>query len=182
MAFDATLKGTTSNSYVTVEEADAYFDMSMDYAKWEQLSVKDKQRFLVSATSRLDIDQFGGRRTATAQLLQWPRLWIIDRNFSQNQDFVEYIGGNYYLDPETMPLELKTATFELALWYIKEFLDEDPLVSRNDQSRMTSYQIRPLKTALRNIKEDALPDKVIRALKGMSENGWYGGNQMRLVR
>ena len=50
MAFDATLKGTTSNSYVTVEEADAYFHMSMDYAKWEQLSVKDKQRFLVSAT------------------------------------------------------------------------------------------------------------------------------------
>lgn len=182
MAFDATLKGTASNSYVTVEEADAYFDMGMDYAKWEQLSTKDRQRFLASATARLDVDQFGGRKTDTLQLLQWPRSWIIDRNHSQNQDVVEYIGGNYYQDSETMPHELKIATYELTLWYIKEYLDEDPLVSRSDQSRMSNYQIGPLKASLRNIKEDALPDKVIRALKAISENGWLGGNTLKLVR
>ena len=178
MAFDATLKGPNSNSYVTVEEADDYFDLEV-----ESTSVsKVKQRFLVSATSRLDMEQYGGKMSANDQRLQFPRTWLVARNYTQNQDFVEYIGGQYYQDPDTVPLQMKIATFELALWYIKEFRNEDPLVSRNDQSRMSQYAIGPLKATLRNVKEDALPDKVVRALRSIGDNGWLGGYPMKLVR
>jgi len=182
MPFDSTLMGPNSNSYVSVEEADDYFDLNPKYSFWSPLSIQQKQQFLVQATTRLNYDQYGGRRTETVQALEWPRLWIIDRNYDQNQDFVEYVGGSYYQDPYTQPRELKIATFELAMWYNEEINLENPMWSRNDIDRMESVSIGPLQAKLRKTKEAALPDVVVRALTAIGPNGWYGRRMMSLVR
>lgn len=181
-SFDSTISGASSNSYVSVSDADDYFAGHPKSSTWDGLSTTEKQQFLVKATSRLDYEQYGGETSDGAQALQWPRSWIIARNYEQSQDYVVYVSGEYYRPNNQIYREVKIATYELTLWYIEEYKDQSPTFSRNDIDRMESVTIGPLSAKLRKKKEAALPDEVVRVLKAIGPNGWMGARGLKLVR
>lgn len=111
--FDATVKGASANSYITVADANDYFDGALYRTDWPAGSsgadLALKQTALVTATRHLDRLIWKETRTTFTQRLQWPRVGLVDRD------------GNY-LDADTIPQEIKDATCELAL----HILQTDP--------------------------------------------------------
>lgn len=93
----------SSNSYVTVAEADAYFDARLHASAWTSASTGDKNAALIWATRLIDSNVcFTGSPTSSSQPLAWPRTGMIGRN-----------GGTVASD--AIPQQLKDATCEMAL-------------------------------------------------------------------
>jgi hypothetical protein len=192
--FDFTLKGVNSNSYVPLESyiqtstgrrivgADDYFAGHPKSDKWDQLTELQKQQFLVRATSRLDLELWGGRRSDNDQRLQFPRAWLVSRDHDPSDAMLDFVNGKFYQSADYLPIEIENATFELALFYVEEWLNEDPLFSRNDMERMENVSIGPLTAKLRKTREDSLPDIVVRLLRGAGPNVWQGGKGPKVVR
>lgn len=97
---DATLKGASANSYVTLAEADAYFETTPDDSTWTNKTDDQKNRSLISATRFIDDFEFYGERCTTTQALKWPRK--------------DYKVDGVKIDCTFIPDEVKVATFELA--------------------------------------------------------------------
>ena len=96
---DATLQGTAANSYVTLAEADAYFETVPHDEHWTG-SDDAKNRVLITATRYLDNFEYYGERCSTTQALKWPRK--------------EYKVDGVKIDCTFIPQPVKNATFELA--------------------------------------------------------------------
>lgn len=96
---DATLSGANSNSYVTLAEAEAYFQTVPHAEHWTG-SDDAKNRALISATRYLDVFSYHGTRCTTTQALRWPRK--------------DYKVDGVSLACTFIPAQIKTATFELA--------------------------------------------------------------------
>ena len=69
----ATLKSETANSYVTLSEANDYFDTSPDSSTWTNKTDDQKKRALISATRWIDTLVFYGDRCDDSQALKFPR-------------------------------------------------------------------------------------------------------------
>ena len=190
--FDYTLKGEDANSYVpldsytvdghTVLGANEYFGGHPKKAIWDKLTELQKQQLLVRATVRLDLEQWSGRRSSFEQRLQFPRTWLVSRDFIPSDDMVDFVNGNYYQSADYNPLELEEATCELALYYAEEWINESPIVSRQNQERMESFEIGPLKATMRKAKEDQLPDTVKRLLRAIGPGVWMGQGPIKVLR
>ena len=124
MALVYTPGGSTDNSYVTLAEATAYFgdrlnstangDWTNDSAGVARTSAV-KEAALVTATRRIDEEQFIGEKSDAAQALKWPRASAFDEE------------GNEF-DSTTIPARVKQATYICALELLKtDFLSEDYL-------------------------------------------------------
>ena len=96
---DATLKGTAANSYVTLAEANAYFETVPHDEHWTGSDDK-KNRVLITATRYLDNFEYYGTRCSTTQALKWPRK--------------DYKVDGVKIDETYIPQPIKNATFELA--------------------------------------------------------------------
>ena len=96
---DATLKGTAANSYVTLAEANAYFETVPHDEHWTG-SDDAKNRVLITATRYLDNFEYYGTRCSTTQALKWPRK--------------DYKVDGVKIDETYIPQPVKNATFELA--------------------------------------------------------------------
>ena len=97
---NATLKSATANSFVTLAEADAYFETVPDSTQWDNKQDDKKNRALISATRWIDTLVFYGDRCDSSQALSWPR-------------------NNYHVDRvelvcSAIPDDIKYATYELA--------------------------------------------------------------------
>lgn len=101
MALDSTVGGSSSNSYVSVADADSYFDDHLNVTAWTANTDK-QEAALVMATRRLEDEFYQGEKAASSQALQWPRINATDK------DGEEY-GSTIIPDP------IKFATYELAL-------------------------------------------------------------------
>jgi hypothetical protein len=97
---DATLGGTTANSYVTLAESNAYFETSPDSSTWTNKSDDQKNRALISSTRWIDALTFYGARCTETQALSWPRE--------------NYMVDGVALACTLIPARIKAATFELA--------------------------------------------------------------------
>ena len=69
----ALVKGT--NTYVTVDEADTYFETRLDVAAWVNADVAQKEAALVTATSLLDEKPWNGYTPTVTQKLAFPRIF-----------------------------------------------------------------------------------------------------------
>ena len=97
---NATLKSATANSYVTLAEADAYFETVPNSSSWDAKTDDQKNRALISATRWIDSLNFYGVRCDSSQALDWPRNdYHVDR--------VELVCAS-------IPNNIKYATYELA--------------------------------------------------------------------
>ena len=97
---DATLQGASANSYVTLADANAYFDTTPDDSTWVNKTDDQKNRALISATRFIDDFEFYGKRCTTTQALKWPRK--------------DYKVDGVEIDCTLIPDEIKVGTFELA--------------------------------------------------------------------
>ena len=96
----ATIKSETANSYVTLSEANDYFDTSPDSSTWTNKTDDQKKRALISAARWIDTLVFYGDRCDDGQALKFPR-------------------NNYQVDGvelacSTIPNGIKYAQYELA--------------------------------------------------------------------
>lgn len=96
-----------TNTYVTMVEADAYFDTRIDAGAWLNAQDDDQESALVTATLILDENQFIGVAVSSTQSLAWPRkeAYTFDPRLGQQVTF-----GN-----EEIPKRLKMAVLEMAL-------------------------------------------------------------------
>ena len=69
----ATIKGENANSYVTLSEANDYFDTSPDSSTWTNKTDDQKKRSLISAARWIDTLVFYGDRCDDGQALKFPR-------------------------------------------------------------------------------------------------------------
>ena len=97
---DATIKGENANSYVTLTEANDYFDTSPDSSTWTNKTDDQKKRSLISAARWIDTLVFYGDRCDDGQALKFPR-----NNYQV--DGVE-------LSCSKIPNNIKYAQYELA--------------------------------------------------------------------
>lgn len=115
----ATAKGTTSNSYATLSEANAYMETVRpdDEKIWLKQTDSTRERLLILATRLIDDYWiFLGTKTDTDQSLQWPR------NTVPTDGKWAIAGAITYLDSDTIPSWLQNATTELA----RICIDTDP--------------------------------------------------------
>lgn len=97
---DATLKGASANSYVTLAEANTYFETVPDSTNWDSKTDDQKNRAIISATRWIDALSFYGDRCTEIQALKWPRE--------------DYEVDGIALACTLIPEALKIATYELA--------------------------------------------------------------------
>jgi hypothetical protein len=62
-----------TNSYVTVTEAESYFETRIDDEKWSSASDSLKNESLVTATQIIDNNPWIGSAVSSSQALAWPR-------------------------------------------------------------------------------------------------------------
>jgi len=96
----ATLSSATANSYVTLAEANTYFETVPDSSTWTNKTDDQKNRALIAATRWIDSFVFYGDRCDTGQALKFPR-------------------NNYQVDDvelacTAVPNDIKYAQYELA--------------------------------------------------------------------
>lgn len=101
MALDASVNGTSSDSYVSVADADAYMAARLYTVEWDAATTDEKERSLKQATVELDRMNWKGTVTTTTQALRWGRSGVYDL------DGVEF-------PSDEIPYWLTQATTELA--------------------------------------------------------------------
>ena len=97
---NATVKDANANSYVTLTEANTYFETVPDSSTWTNKTDDQKNRSLISATRWIDSFVYYGDRCDDGQALKFPR-------------------NNYQVDGvelacSTIPVNIKYAQYELA--------------------------------------------------------------------
>jgi len=155
---DATLAGFTSNSYVTLPFADAYFADTLDAREWLSFGREDRARALISATRKIDEEfRYYGQPydTVTPQALKFPRDGDYDAKGS-----VRVPGGIQY------------ATCELALHLLREQKMPDLV----DRERMQEQGVRKfladgVSEQYRNGVWDNFPRRVKKLLRPFIDTG-----------
>lgn len=133
LAIDNTPLSPTANSYVGDSEMATYVaDRVADSAvraAWNALSVEARAMYLVNATRQLDAAAaWNGTRYSEDQQLGWPRY--LDK---------EEVDG-FYVDYLTIPVAIKHATCELALW----LLSNNGAVYETQDASYDSIKVGPL--------------------------------------
>ena len=70
---NATIKDANANSYVTLTEANSYFETVPDSTTWDNKTVDQKNRSLIAATRWIDSFVYYGDRCDDGQALKFPR-------------------------------------------------------------------------------------------------------------
>jgi hypothetical protein len=108
-----------TNSYVTVETADLYFETRIDSATWFDASDEVKEQALVTATQIVDDHAWVGSAVSPSQALAWPRknaLYYDTR-----------LGIDVSIPETTVPDRVSIAVYEQALHLIN---NEDLLTGK----------------------------------------------------
>lgn len=120
----ALTKGT--NSYVTLNEAEDYFEDRIGNSQWDSANDATKEQALVTAWQILDLLPYAGITLAATQVMAWPRsipagtLGADPRTGrdtvleASNYTLTGNIDGSVYA-----PIQIRTGQFELALHLIK---------------------------------------------------------------
>jgi hypothetical protein len=140
----------TSNSYVTIEEADTY--ISDVYRgelsdSWIELTDDKKEHNLKLGALMLNILKYRGEKACRDQALAFPRWWVTDWNKPKYAD--QYITvdqipvdlsltNNYYGSPPAIPDEVKKAQIEITFQVIHSHL----LTSTSEPMEYPDHEVR----------------------------------------
>ena len=170
---DATIAGTSANSYVTLAAANTYFETVPDSATWTDKTDDQKNRALISATRWIDALSFYGDRCTTTQALKWPR-----------EDF-EVDGIE--LVCTVIPTEIKVATYELA----RALANDTDAITNTESDPDELYQevtLGDLKVRYKDSKVENPINNIfdvypwLQSYLGAYTIGGVGGYQIRIVR
>ena len=186
MALIVTPGAVDANSYLTVEEADAFHQYRLFNNEWSSANEENKEKALAWATRILDARVlFVGYRydfnrapagvSNTRQALEWPRFDAYDRD-------------GLYIPTNVIPVEVKNATAELG-WLL---LRRDRTASRSDAptAGFKSIALGPIRLGIDPTDRRVdIPESVIVLLKGLgvkkgtpSDGSSSGGCIVPLVR
>jgi hypothetical protein len=151
------------NCYVTVAEADSYFENRIDVAAWTSASNVQKSQALITATSLLDELKWVGYASVDGQPLAFPRF------------------GSYY-DPKTgkdvtlgntVPERIIKATYELAY----HLLNNDGLL--DDTGTVTDLSVGQISLNIKSLP-NKIPGFVRNLVRPLLEGGgrsiWWRAN------
>jgi hypothetical protein len=144
-----------------VAYGDTYFATRLYSDAWLDAFNDDKEAALITATLRIDQENFDGVRVSpTVQALKWPRYGV-------------ELDGVYFLSTE-IPKQIKDAVCEMAL----ELLTSNAL----EQSGLANFKrlsVGPISLEMNQpVVSGALPAQVLRLLSGLR----VGGSGARMVR
>ena len=100
-----------TNSYVTIADADTYFETRIDSAEWEAADDETKEQALVTATQLIDERHWIGAAVSSSQALAWPR-----------KDAIYYdprMGQQITIANSEVPSQIKIAVYEQALHLVQ---------------------------------------------------------------
>ena len=170
---NATLSSASANSYVTLADADAYFETVPNSSTWTDKTTDQKNRALISATRWIDSLNFYGDRCDNGQALKWPR-------------------NNYHVDRveltcSLIPPDIKYATYELARALAN---DTDAITNtQNDPDELyDEVELGELRVKYKSSKNENLINNVfdvypwLQSYLGDYTIGGAGGYQIRVVR
>lgn len=109
-----------TNTYISLEDAAAYFNERLYCDAWEAASNDNQARALIMATNHVDRLALVGRKKSCAQALQFPRCYPPGSMLSQ----VEYVGNlpepaaDGYVCDTDIPQIVKDACCEQALFLL----------------------------------------------------------------
>lgn len=166
MSIDASVGTETANSYVTVEEADAYFADRSGSANWE--TIVDKEARLITASRLLDwYLSFKGSKVSFSQSMQFPRYGMVS------------VSGNEY--PSTLiPNEVKFAVFELTLSSLSGDRTMDNSLAGIEQVKAGSLFIKATPAGYNSTKASVIPEHIQKLLSDLVAQGNVG--VVRLMR
>lgn len=97
LTIDATFAGTSSNSYVTLDEANNELQYRFDAATWNDAGTTDTDKIiaLVMACRKIDCKEFNGIKYTLEQALSFPRYL---------RDTIRTTESNYIFVDETIPV------------------------------------------------------------------------------
>jgi len=167
------LKG--ANSYVTLSEANSYFEDRLDAAAWDNTSSELREQALVTATRNLDEMSWQGSAVSESQALAFPRIGAF-RDTSRGFKLA-FTSSYTYSVTDEVETSLKRdirlirqATYELAY----HLLNNDGLLDSTGE--ITDIKIGPI--SLKEIKEPSrIPRTVKRVIQPMTLNSgksWWG--------
>ena len=167
MALDASVGTSTSNSYLTEVEADAYFDNRLHgTSRWSALS--DKEPALISMTNLLDwYCKFKGSQTSTTQALKWPRTGVI-------------LPDGTTLDDDIIPTNVKNAVCELVLSSISSDRTADSDLAGLSQATAGPLTLKTDGRGPHSTAKEVIPEHVTKMLSDLISGG--GVSVKRLVR
>jgi len=155
---------TTDNSYVTLAEANTYFDNRLNITTWSSADDDTKTRALLQATRRLNYEKYYGDRVSGTQALPFPRINI------------GYIDG--VLIDNTIPQQIKDAECELALYMLSTDMSKPSVnLSNIEEVQAGSVRVKYVADDNDNISRpnDELPPFVMHLLDGLSKTATIGG-------
>ena len=170
---DATIKGENANSYVTLTEANSYFETVPDSSTWTNKTDDQKNRSLIAATRWIDTFVFQGDRCDENQALKFPRTnYQVDR--------VE-------LSCSTIPNNIKYAQYELARALANEtdaITGNTGTVGHIEEVKLGDIQVKYNTTSQGTGTVNNIMDKYpwLQSYLGAYMLGGAGTFQMRVVR
>jgi hypothetical protein len=96
-----------TNSFVSLDDADVYFETRIDAATWDNASDELREDAIVTATQIIDDHPWIGSAVSSSQALAWPR-----KNATYYDD---RMGQEIKLTESEIPKLVKTAVYEQAL-------------------------------------------------------------------
>ena len=165
MPFSATPGASNANSYVTLAEADSYFEFRLHSSAWD--NADDQEAALISATRMLDwYLKWKGEKATTTQALEWPRANVYDRD-------------DNLLDETIIPQRVKDAACEMALANLSEDRVADKDMDGFAQIVVGPLSLRSDATELRSSAKKVIPEHVRNMLSDFTS---ISGGVSRLVR
>jgi hypothetical protein len=172
MILDATVGGSSANSYCDSTFADDYFESRVGSDNWTSASDDNKDSALIIATQTLDANyEWNGYRSTDTQALGWPR------QFATNPDQRWISLDGQYIDNAIVPTTIKKANCEMAIYILANGGYEG---SVND---LRNLQVGPIKLGFNSLSTTyPLPTNVLDLLRKWGRYiGRSGGNQVRTV-
>jgi len=167
MALDATVGGVAANSYVTLEEASAYFVDRLHAEGWSNLAVEDQPKALITASMQLDwYARWKGSKVSVSQSMGFPRVGLL------LPDGTEY-------DSTLVPPEVKKAVYELVLASVDVDRTADSDMAGLAEIKAGSVQLKA-DDGLYNTKPKTIPTKVWKIINDFTLRASSG--LVRLVR
>jgi len=166
MALVATVGDATSNSFVTLVEANAYFVDRLHVTEWDDAENPEAALVLASHTLNWYV-KWKGIRTTSTQSMQWPRMYCLRPDGSE-------------VDSTIVPTEVKIATYELALSFLADDRMADNPLAGISSLKAGSLALQASPGGVKSTDRDVIPEKVWKILSELYSNG--GMSVVRLVR
>ena len=153
-----------TNSYVTIADADNYFETRIDAAEWDSSNDETKEQALVTATQLIDERHWIGAAVSSSQALAWPRKNAIY--------YDPRMGQQITVANDEVPSQVKIAVYEQALHLVQ---NEDLLAQKTQTFESISVGSISLSDSNNDVTKTSItPSIIIRPLRPLIRRDGIG--------